>query len=118
MNGQPKPALKIFVVVGIVLGIAEAATEHYWLGMHDLAGQIGAGTSTVLGLVSGYMWASTYPGAAAGGALVGGACAFFGILVAVLIHDQPLLGLLTGTIGGALVGAVGALIGRAVSRRR
>jgi hypothetical protein len=51
-----------------------------------------------------------------GGAVAGGACAFLGILVSLLLGDVPAPVLAFGTVGSAVTGAIGAALGRLVRR--
>ena len=122
MNTATVPAsrpsnLKSVTLLAIALGVAEAGIEHYSAPLHGIAGILGGATSLVMGLLIG-LRANTYGSSAVGGLLAGGACAFFGILAAFLLHDQPGIALLGGTIGGSCMGIIGGIIGRAIPRSK
>ena len=57
-------------------------------------------------------------GSAAGrGAVVGGACAFAGILVSYFLGDVPAAVLGFGTASSAVTGAIGGVVGKVLSAR-
>jgi VIT1/CCC1 family predicted Fe2+/Mn2+ transporter len=114
----PRPSnLKNVMLLAIALGVAEAGIEHYSEPLHGVAGLLGGATSLLMGLLIG-LRANSYGSSAVGGLLAGGACAFFGILAAFLLHDQPGMALLSGTIGGICMGVIGGLLGRGIPRSK
>ncbi len=77
----------------------------------------GMGISAFAGLLCG-RGAVGYGGAAAAGAIAGGVCALIGIAVSAALGDMLAMILVVGTVGSAVTGAIGGLVGQAIMGTR
>jgi hypothetical protein len=113
---DPSPSILAPILVGIGLQLLMVFAGHYSAGVTQLFAGGGMAISGLAGLLASIRGRERRRPAAAGrGAVVGGACAFVGILASDLLGDAPatLLGL--GTVTSAVTGAIGGLIGRMLS---
>ena len=99
--------------IGTIIQVAMVVVGHFsaWIS-HNGFMWGGLGISLFAGFLYGREAASGYAGAALGGAIVGGLCALIGIAVSVLLGDTPANILLFGTIGSAVTGLIGGVIGK------
>ena len=115
---QPE-ALTRATVFGTLLQLAMVVGGHSSPQIANLFAVGGVGISAVAGVLYS-VWARGDSGgsAAAGGAIAGAASGLLGIIVSYLLGDVPagVLGLATASSG--VTGAIGALVGRAISERR
>lgn len=103
--------------VGTVLQLAMVLTGHYSPAVAQLFAILGVTFSFVAGALYA-RWAGhiTAGGAALGGGVAGGVCAFLGIGVSFALGDvfAPILAF--GTASSAVTGALGGLAGRRLLR--
>lgn len=100
-----------WIGIGAALQIAMVAVGHSVAAVANLFGPLGVAISLLVGLLWARQDSSGYGSGAAGGALVGGACALIGIAVSYLLGDVGAAILLFGTVSSALTGALGGLLG-------
>lgn len=106
-----------WILIGTGLQVAMVVAGHWSLAVARLFGPLGVAISLIVGLLWARSEARRYGHAAAGGALVGGACALFGIVVSFVLGDVGAVILALGTASSAVAGALGGLLG-AASRLR
>jgi hypothetical protein len=112
-------ALVRATLIGSVLQVAMATLGHGNGAVRNVYAPGGMGLSLIAGIF--YAVFSTEAVTidnVGGGAIAGAACAFIGILVAVIVGDVPATLLLLGTISSALTGAMGGWVGRLFSSGR
>jgi hypothetical protein len=103
-------------LAGTVLQVIMVVAGHYSVFVAQHVFMFGGmAISALAGLLCGRA-APGYGGAALGGAIAGGACALIGIAVSVVLGDTAAMILAVGTLGSAVTGALGGLLGRAVAR--
>jgi peptidoglycan/LPS O-acetylase OafA/YrhL len=107
-----------WVVVGLVLQIAMVVAGHLVPPLRDWWGPGGMLISLVVGALAAPSARGSWSKAVVNGALAGGVGAFVGILVAVLLHDVPVMLLVLGTVSSVVAGIIGAAIMNAVRRGR
>lgn len=104
-----------WTVVGTVLQVVMVVVGHWIVAVANLFGLLGVAISLVVGLLWARASARRIVRGAGGGAVVGGACAFLGILLSLALGDvAPVilaLGTLSSAVGGAVGGAIGARLG-------
>lgn len=110
MNNQ---RLVFATLVGSAAQIAMAVSGHVVPAIKELFMVGGLGISLIAGLVYAARAASSWGSSALGGAIAGGLCALIGIALSVGLHDVPASLLALGTVGSAVTGLLGGLIGRA-----
>jgi len=108
-------SLRRALLVGTVLQVAMVVLGHYVPAVTAAFLWGGLAISLLAGLLYGRT-AGGFGGAALSGAIAGGICALLGIAVSVWLKDTPAQILLFGTIGSAVTGLTGGLIGRALKR--
>jgi hypothetical protein len=108
------PRLRYATIVGTCLQVAMALIGHFVPLVRANFMYGGLGLSLVAGLLYGTRAAGGWGGAAAGGAIAGGVCALIGIAVSCLLGDVPAVILAFGTLGSAVAGLIGGLLGRAL----
>ncbi|HEY1632122.1 MAG TPA: hypothetical protein VGF56_12475 [Rhizomicrobium sp.] len=108
-------SLRRATLIGTVLQIAMVVAGHYVPAITASFMWGGLAISLLAGLLYGRN-ASGFGGGALGGAIAGGVCALLGIAVSVWLKGVPAQVLLFGTIGSAVTGLIGGLIGRALKR--
>jgi hypothetical protein len=111
------PFIAKLIAAGGALGLLVSVAAHMSAALLKFAGPMGAIVSLVFGLLYGRGMRQPYGRSALGGALTGAGCAFVGILLGVLLGDQPVLMLAGGTVGGAIAGAIGGSVGRALASK-
>ncbi len=100
-------------LIGTILQLAMVIAGHFDPFVAAKVFMIGGmGISAFAGLLCG-RGATLYGGALQVGAVAGGACALIGIAVSVSFGDTPSMILVFGTLGSAVAGALGGLVGRA-----
>lgn len=100
-----------WIGIGTALQLAMVLTGHWVTAVANLFGPVGVAISLVVGLLWAREEAAGYGHGAWGGAVVGGACAFLGIVVSWLLGDVTAVILALGTLSSAVTGALGGLIG-------
>ena len=95
-----------FIVTTTVLQIAMVLGGHFSSSVLGLSAILGVGIPGVMGAVYGATRASSARAACGGGVLIGFVGAFIGILLAILMGDQPWLLLTFGPLSSA-VAAIG-----------
>ncbi len=98
--------------IGTVLQVAMVVIGHFvpFVALHVfMIG--GMAISALAGFVFGRT-AVALGGASLGGAIAGGVCALIGIAVSVVLGDTEPAILAIGTVGSAVTGTVGGLLGR------
>jgi len=107
--------MKRFVVIALVLQVLMVVAGHYSTAVLNLSAILGVGIPLVVGLWYGL---SEKPGTgdgAKGGFVIGLVGAVVGVLVAILMGDQPwslmTFAPLSSGVTGLLGGVVGALVG-------
>jgi len=100
-----------WIGIGTVLQTAMVAVGHWVTGVADLFGPLGMLISLIVGLLWAKGEADSFGAGAMGGAVVGGVCAFIGIVISFLLGDVTALILLLGTLSSAVAGVIGGLIG-------
>lgn len=104
-----KGAVRV-ALIATVFQVAMVVTGHYVPAVASRFGLLG----TLISLVAGVAFARTRvmsPGVGlAGGALAGGACAFLGILVSLLLGDVEAAVLLFGTLASGTAGGLGGAL--------
>jgi hypothetical protein len=115
---QPE-ALTRATVVGTLLQLAMVVGGHFSPQIANLFAVGGVAISAVAGVLYS-VWARGGSGrsAAAGGAIAGAGSGLLGIIVSYLLGDVPASVLGLGTASSGVMGAIGALIGRALAGRR
>ena len=104
--------------IGTALQLLMVVAGHYAPAVKELFAAGGMGISALAGVLAALSSRPASLGSAAGkGAVAGGVCAFIGILVSYLLHDVPAAVLGFGTVGSALTGAIGGLVGKVLSAR-
>lgn len=104
--------------IGTGLQLLMVIAGHYSPAVKDMFATGGMGISALAGVLAAFASRPASLGSAAGkGAMAGGVCAFIGILVSYLLRDVPAAVLGFGTIGSALTGAIGGLVGKVLSAR-
>lgn len=106
------------IVLGTIVQIAMVVSGHYVAFVKNHVFALGGmGISLLFGGLYARTAAETKGAAAAGGALVGGACALIGIAVSFMMGDVPAEVMIFGTLGSAVTGAVGGLLFFVLGRR-
>ncbi len=105
-----------WIGIGTVLQTAMVLLGHQVAAVANLFGILGVTISLVVGLLWARQAASGYGNAAVGGAVVGGVCAFIGILISWLLGDVTAVILAFGTASSAITGLLGGLVGYRLSR--
>jgi hypothetical protein len=103
-------------LIGTALQLAMVISGHYNSGIANLFAVLGVTISLVAGLLFA-VWAKrpTLGSSAWGGLLAGGICALLGILVSYFLGDVPATILAFGTLGSAVMGAIGGAGGHVVA---
>jgi hypothetical protein len=112
-----RSALLIAAGAGLIAQLALVVAGHF-IGF--IADNLFAVGGVAIALGAGAVYVRKAPGARLplmGGAAAGGACAFLGILVSVILGDVPAGILPLGTLASALAGAGGAALARALRAR-
>lgn len=99
-----------YILIATVLQIVMVVAGHYSPAVIALSAILGVGIPFVVGAVFGASAAASYRDASVGGFLIGIVGAAIGILVAILLGDQPWSLLAFGPISSAVTGLLGALI--------
>jgi hypothetical protein len=111
-------ALGTATLIGAVLQLTMVIAGHFDPFVANNVFMLGGmGISAFAGLLCG-RGAAGYGGAALVGAVAGGVCALIGIAVSVVLGDTHATILVFGTLGSAVAGAIGGLIGRAIMGTR
>jgi len=106
------------IAVGTGLQLLMVIAGHYVPGVKEMFAAGGMGISALAGVLAALASRPASLGSAAGkGAVAGGVCAFIGILVSYLLRDVPAAVLGFGTVGSAVTGAIGGLVGKVLSAR-
>ena len=104
--------------IGTGLQLLMVVAGHYAPAVKDMFAAGGMGISALAGVLAALASRPASLGSAAGkGAVAGGVCAFVGILVSYLLRDVPAAVLGFGTLGSAVTGAIGGLVGKVLSAR-
>ena len=107
-----------WIVIGVVLQIAMVVLGHLVPPLRDWWGPGGMLISLVVGALAAPAASGVWSKAVVNGALAGGAGAFVGILIALLLHDVPPMLLVLGTVSSVVAGITGAAVTNAVRRSR
>jgi hypothetical protein len=105
-----------FVWTGVVLQLVMVAVGHVNETVLALSGVLGTGIPFVLGVAYGLTTQAGFGQASRGGLSIGAVGAVAGVLVAILLGDANWMLLTFAPIASALMGGLGALVGR-VGRR-
>lgn len=110
-------ALQTATLIGTVLQLAMIVAGHFsaWVAMNVFMFG-GMAISALAGFLYARAAMSGYAGAALGGAIAGGVCAIIGIAASVALGDIPAVILAFGTIGSAVTGAIGGVVGQMLTR--
>lgn len=100
-----------WIGIGTVLQTAMVVVGHWVTGVANLFGPVGMLISLFVGLLWARGESVSFGNGAMGGTVVGGACAFIGIVISLLLGDVTAMILLFGTVSSAVAGLVGGLIG-------
>jgi hypothetical protein len=115
----PNRALFTAAAVGTLLQLAMVVTGHFVPAIAQLFGPLGMGISLVAGWLYVRLAGSQPRGKAVWRAmLVGGICAFLGIVVSFLLGDVTAVILAFGTLSSAVTGALGGFLGHLLRSRR
>ena len=109
-------ALFIATGIGAALQLAMVLAGHQAPAIQNAFMWGGLLISAVAGAIYARLAAGGLGRDLIGGAVAGGACAFIGILVSHLLGDVPAQVLAFGTLGSAVTGVIGAVLGRLVRR--
>jgi hypothetical protein len=105
-------------LIGTGLQLLMVIAGHLNPAVARLFPVVGTGISALAGVLAALSGRPASLGSAAGrGAVVGGVCAFVGILVSHLLGDVHAEVLAMGTVFSAIAGAIGGLIGKVLSAR-
>jgi hypothetical protein len=110
------PRLRYATIAGTCLQVAMTLIGHFVPLVRANFMYGGLTFSLVAGVLYGMRAAGGFGGAAAGGAIAGAVCALTGIAVSCLLGDVPAVILVFGTLGSAVAGLIGGLLGRALRR--
>lgn len=100
-----------WILIGTALQTAMVLVGHWTLAVARLFGPLGMAISLLVGLLWARAEGRAYGHAAGGGAVVGGVCAFIGIVVSFALGDVGAVILAFGTLSSAAAGALGGLVG-------
>lgn len=100
-----------YVVVAALLQIAMVVGGHFSTAVIDLSAVLGMGIPLVVGLVFGARAATSTKDALGGGFWIGIVGAAIGILIAILLGDQPWMLLAFGPVSSGITGLLGGVIG-------
>lgn len=100
-----------WMIVGTLFQLAMVLVGHQVAAVASLFGPLGVAISLGAGLGWAWQEAEGPSHGTGGGALVGGVCAFLGIVVSWLLGDVTAVILLFGTASSAVTGALGGLGG-------
>ncbi|HKU60352.1 MAG TPA: hypothetical protein VJQ44_03975 [Gemmatimonadales bacterium] len=116
MPGRQSTALLKSTALGTLLQLIMVIVGHFATGIAGAFAEGGMAIAGVTGLLYS-IWGGkdSLGGAALGGAAAGGLSAFLGILVSHFMGDAPVALLHVGTAGSAVTGAIGGMVGRALS---
>ena len=106
-----------WIAIGTVLQLAMVLAGHWVAPVAALFGPLGVTISLLVGLLWAREHAHGYGQGAGGGALVGGSCAFLGIVVSWMLGDVTAVILAFGTASSAVTGALGGLLGHRLHPR-
>lgn len=107
---DPLPDLMKWTVWGTVLQVAMVVAGHYNEFIKNNVFAIGGMTiSLIFGALYARAAARSKGGALLGGLVVGGACAFLGIVVSFFLGDVEAAVLAFGTLGSAVAGLIGGI---------
>jgi hypothetical protein len=109
-------SLQSATIIGTMLQVAMVVCGHFvaWIAL-NLFALGGMAISALAGFLYARRSGAGYGSAALGGALAGGICALIGIAISVAMKDTPAMILAVGTLGSAVTGALGGLIGKLAS---
>lgn len=114
-GGAPSyPLVGKLIAGGGALGVLLSLASHSFADLLKVAGPLGTLIALVFGALYGGQARQRFAGSAAGGALTGAGCGGLGILAGWLLGDQAAFVLAAGTVGSAVAGALGGLVGRAL----
>lgn len=105
-----------FVWMGVVLQVVMVLVGHVNEFVLNLSGVLGTGIPFALGVAYGLTTDVGFGQASRAGLAIGAVGAVIGVLVAILLRDANWMLLTFAPIASALMGGLGALVGR-VGRR-
>lgn len=106
-------ALLIATATGLALQLMMVVAGHYVPFIKNNVFAIGGmGISLLAGVSYGKMAAEAWGPSLLGGLVAGGLCAALGIAVSVALKDVPPAVLAFGTMGSAVAGLIGGVIGK------
>jgi hypothetical protein len=112
-------ALQNATLTGTVLQLIMIAVGHF---LPWVAANVFMFGGLTISAITGFLYARSaargYPGGALGGAISGGVCALIGIAASVALGDTPAVILAFGTLGSAVTGIIGGVIGQMMSTSR
>ena len=109
--------MRRFVAAGVVLQLAMVVSGHYSDLFLSLAAPLGVGIPLVLAVAYGVTGPREYRAASVGGLAIGFVGAFFGVLLAILLGDQPWSLITFAPLSSGVAGVFGAVVGLAVTTR-
>lgn len=112
-----RSALIRATLIGTVLQLLMVISGHFVPAIAGLFAVVGMLISLVAGLLYARAAKGSWGDSVIGGLIAGGVCAFLGILVSYLLKDVPVDILWMGTLGSAIAGLVGGVIGKLVFAR-
>jgi len=105
-------------LIGTALQLLMVIAGHFSPAIAQFFAAGGTGISGLAGVLASLAGRPASLASAAGrGAIAGGVCAFIGILVSYLLGDVPANVLGFGTLGSAVTGAIGGVLGKVLSAR-
>ncbi len=106
-----------FVWIALALQLAMVVAGHYVDAVLLLSGPLGVGIPFLVALWYGALRPTSMGEAAKGGFLIGIVGATLGVLVAILLGDQPWLLMTFAPLSSAVTGTLGAIIGMVAAGR-
>lgn len=107
-----------FVWIGVVAQLVMVVAGHFNETVLNLSGILGTGIPFVLGVWYGVAVPRSRGEASKGGFVIGIVGAVVGVVVAILMGDQPWVLLSFAPLSSAVTGILGAILGLAASGRR
>jgi hypothetical protein len=105
--------LLIATAAGLALQLAMVIAGHYVAFIKNNVFAVGGmGVSLLAGLVYGKLAAEAWGPSLIGGLVAGAVCAALGIAASVALKDTPAPVLAFGTMGSAVAGLIGGVLGK------
>jgi len=100
-----------WIGIGTILQTAMVVVGHWVTAVSNLFGPLGMFISLLVGLLWARGGSVSFGNGATGGAVVGGVCAFIGIVISLLLGDVTAMILVLGTVSSTVTGLIGGFIG-------